>query len=1129
MKKFLRSLYLSLFLVCGVAGAYAFDLTAYADTSVLASGKWVKISVEQSGMHCITPATLKSWGFNDPARVRVHGYGGEMLSDILSADTYIDDLPRVASTVTSRGLVFYAVGPVQINMSAAGLMTHAVNPYSNRGFYFLTEGSATTPAIEAGGTALDSADDCATSAPWLLVHEQDLISLGNSGRLMVGEEFTSVSRRDFKFTLANRVKETPLTLGCSFLAAALSASATVKHYVNGDELPYRTSDNINKISNEKGSWALQSKSSKAITPYSGPDNITVGVEFKGSGTVRSANLDYLTLAYTRAFSGSQEILCSQPRMASAGARGAGAHVWDVTDPRGYYELRVGAASGAWRNERAGVRRYAVWNEADEMPQPQKVADVKNQNLHASADLPDMIIVAPDAYLGVAAEIADIHHNYPLDTLRVATASLDNVLNEFGSGSFDPGAIRRYFKMLYDRGEAAGRPLRYALMIGKGTCDNRLLTPVGRSIAYPMPLWTSENSLNDSQSYSTDDYFGLLSDGDGTRPSVEKLNIAVGRIPANNVGEAAVAASKIRQYLYSMPAGNWRSRLLVLADDENQGQHMEQSERLIDNMQKGASGSRMIVDKVYCDAYIRANSTYPQAKTDLFSHFADGAGVFAFIGHGSPTALGSKVIIGPLDFRDRFHSRRLPFFYTATCSFLLWDTDQISKAEEMMFQADGGFIGCIAALRPVYISNNGNLSASFGTALGAFDADGRVPTIGEIYVNAKNGVNSDSNKLRYVLMCDPALRLSHPSATVVLDSINGQPVDADNPFTAMARQRLQIAGHVVGADGMPLTSFNGNVTATLFDAEFSTTSNGYGDGKPVIFEQKGGLLFSAAGSASGGRFTVSVQMPAIIADNFRPATLSLYAVADGNDGLVQAAGASTDIYAFGYDETTPDDSKPPTIHSMSLNGDSFKSGGKVNTSPLLLATVSDNSGISLSTAGVGQKMTLTVDGGQTFTDLSTYFTPDPVASEGAMSGSLCYPIANLKPGAHTLRLRVWDIDGNFADRELECNVVEGLAPEVYEVFTDALPARTQARFYVRHNRPDQLVRVQVGVYDLNGRPVWTGTSEARSNMGLTEPLVWDLTDSTGRRVKRGIYVYRATVSCDGSEATTKSKKMAVAAQ
>ncbi len=1107
--------------------AGAFTLETYATKSVLASGKWVKISVEQGGMHCIPASTLSSWGFSDPSRVRVHGYGGAMLPDYLSAENYIDDLPRVASQVTSRGLVFYAVGPQQIDLDSEGLLTHAVNPYSSLGYYFLTEGDSPTPAPAKEGTPPGTTSGCATSGQWMTYRDPQEVSIGNSGRMMVGDDFKQQPERSYTFSMPNRVAGTDVKITAS-LVGNMSATGNIHMSLNGSALSRETRDYITAIKDaSSGVYGMMTTITKTAGSVSGTE-ARVGVRLECSGTVRSAWLNYLEVTYTRTFTGSQVFLTGESRVASSGAIGTGRHVWDVTDPRNQYELNV-SATGAWQNDRAGIRRYAVWGESDEMPAPQKVEDVSNQNLHGLGSHPDMVIIAPETYKSAANTIADIHRNHAGENLTVEVVGLKEILNEFGSGAFDPGALRRFLKMLYDRGQAEGaeRSLRYALMIGKGTFDNRTLTSVGRGVASPMPLWVSENSLNESNSYSTDDFFAMLEDNSGARPSSDILSIAVGRIPATTSKQAQTAADKIRQYLYTMPTGRWRATMTILADDENQGAHTLQSEALYNNLMAGRSGSRLIVDKVYCDAYVRKNSTYPEAREDIFRNFNDGMGFFAFIGHGSPTALGSKNIIQPADFRKQFFLRKLPFFYAATCSFLKWDTDITSQAEELMFMSDGGFIGCISALRPVYISLNGNLTASLGKVLAQYDSDGNVPAIGEIYRRMKNNLTDDSNKLRYVLMADPALRLVLPSNEVTLDQINGVDVTTEDPATVMARQDVTLRGRITDSSGELLSDFNGTVTATFYDAEFSTTTFGYGEkGLETNFDEIGSVLFVGSGEAKNGEYEINVRMPLNIADNYRPATMSLYAISSDSDRR-DALGVSRDVYAFGYDETTDDDPEAPKIHYLTLNDDEFSSGDIVNESPVLIARMSDNTGLNMSSAGVGQRMSLSIDGNEILTDLTSYFTPDAKPFAGKMSGTLYYPIENLSEGPHSLTLRVWDVDANFTDASIDCEVQPGLAPEIYEVYTDAMPARTEARFYVRHNRPDQIMKVTVSVYDLMGRHVWSGETEARSDMTTTSPLVWDLRNSGGQRVPRGIYLYRAELSEGTSETASKTKKLAVA--
>lgn len=1115
-------------LLTAALSASALRPEAYAETSVLSSGKWVKISVEQSGMHLIPNARLAEWGFKNPTAVRIHGYGGAMLSDVLDPADYIDDLPEIPLERTPSGLVFYAVGPVQFSASDSGL-THSVNPYSTAGYYFLTEaadGEALAP--EESGRALSSASGCLTEAESIVVHEQELSSPGGSGRLMVGEDFNLTRSRTFNLRLPGYKAGTPVTLTTSFLARTPSVASRLNFEINGRKMPAQSSAQIPATTQGDGYWGKLVKVTHSDLTPSG-EQLPVGLTFECSGIVSKANLDYFEAIYTRSLSGSG-LFFADGRPMALGAMDANRRLWDVTTPHRPLRVNLGADSGAWQSDFSGMRSYVSWSvaEAGSMPQPRYVGKVAAQNLHDMTSVPDMIIVAPQPYLRAAREIAQIHAANLSDPLTVEVVELNSVLNEFGSGAFDPGAIRRFFKMLYDRGLAASTPLRFALLMGKGTCDNRALTGVGQSVRYPMPLWVSEESLAENQSFSSDDYFALLDDFDGQRPQRETLDIAVGRIPCANANDASISVDKIKRYIYSQPRDDWRTRFTILADDENDGVHMEDAERLLTNLASTPAGNRFVVQKVYCDAYERQSSTYPQARTEVFDYLADGTSIFAFVGHGSPTALGSKKIIEPNDFRERFHLRRLPFFYTATCNFLKWDYSLTSMAETLMFQSDGGIIGCFAALRPVFITQNGNLSASFGTALSSLASDGRELTFGDLYVRTKNGLNNDTNKMRYVLMGDPALRLTSPGPFVRVETINGvDATDTEAQIELKARQELVITGTVLGADGRPLDDFNGRVSATLYDAEYSVTSRGHGEGKRYTFERMGDKLLSTSAAVTGGRFSMTCRMPSTLANNYRPATFSFYAAGNDADSR-HAMGVLRNVYAFGYDENATPDDEAPRIHSLTLNADDFKEGGKVNESPMLIAHISDDSGINVSTSGIGRQMSVIIDGNTHLADCSRYFTIDMEPTDGAMSGTLNYPLEDLGAGPHELKLRVWDVADNVAERTLTFNVVPGLKPEIFSVYTDAMPATTEANFYIRHNRPDALMTVRVSVYSLGGKAVWSSELQTRSNMEVTDPIRWDLTDFGGGRVGRGIYVYRAQISTDGETFTTASRKIAVAA-
>ena len=187
--------------------ASAFSTDVYAPSSRLSSGHWVKIKTSKSGMHIIPASTLKGWGFSDPQRVRVYGYGGRMMSDNLSIDEYIDDLPQAMSEWTPQGLVFYAHGPLTWTESN-GRWTYKPNYYSSEAYYFLGEIPADgdeRPGIRTGRAGTDG--DYATTFTDVAYHEVDMVSPGSTGHTMLGEDFSQNRTQTFNFSLPGRADD----------------------------------------------------------------------------------------------------------------------------------------------------------------------------------------------------------------------------------------------------------------------------------------------------------------------------------------------------------------------------------------------------------------------------------------------------------------------------------------------------------------------------------------------------------------------------------------------------------------------------------------------------------------------------------------------------------------------------------------------------------------------------------------------------------------------------------------------------------------------------------------------------------------------------------------------------------
>ena len=111
----------------------------YAEHSILSQGKWAKISVSNTGIHQLTASTIKSAGFSDISKVKIYGYGGNLVPEVLS-DSYLreyDDLKEIPTCTVGGKKLFYAKGSIYWDSNESSVRTR--NPYSDYGYYFITE------------------------------------------------------------------------------------------------------------------------------------------------------------------------------------------------------------------------------------------------------------------------------------------------------------------------------------------------------------------------------------------------------------------------------------------------------------------------------------------------------------------------------------------------------------------------------------------------------------------------------------------------------------------------------------------------------------------------------------------------------------------------------------------------------------------------------------------------------------------------------------------------------------------------------------------------------------------------------------------------------------------------------
>lgn len=1108
-----------------VRGA-AFSTDTYAPASALAEGRWVKISVPSTGLYCISAADLRSWGFNDLSKVRIHGYGGQRISDHLTAATYIDDVPQVQSAVTQRGVVFYAMGP-EMWTYADGTWTHSLNPFATAGYYFVTESDAPARDIEAEGRELTADREFASSFTEHLYYETDKVSPATLGLLLVGEDFRYTTSQSFRFATPGAVPGADGANGKARVNFLVSSTGQSTVAMTADNNPVTLTGITSFTPSAEGSIGL---SEGAVNVSA--DNTSLGVRFSSGGVVSMAYLDYLELLYNRHIALSGGLLSftsDSPGVELDAIDYKDVTVWDVTDPLNINVLNTTGAQGGklrWVTPYSGMRSYCAWSQSASLPSPKYVGVVGNQSIH-SRRTPDMVIVTTADNFEQANRVAALHSD--LDVLVVTP---DQVYNEFSSGAADPSGIRKMAKMFYDRstspGDEEGGDFRYLLLFGRPTYDNRRLTGDMAQAEYEtIPAWTTDTGLNENVAYCTDDFFAMLDDNSGLRWGNEVLRVAVGRIPATSATDARVFVDRLVDYVTTRSGGEWSQRVVLTADDGDSSVHLLQTEKMYDGFLSSSRGGDINYKKVYFGAYTLSNGVYAEAVSTFRREIEDGVLLWSFVGHATIDNLTGEGLL-PAGEVYKLYLRKPLIFYGATCSFGRWDGNRLSGIEALCLRESGGAIAAISAVRPVYIALNELMSTSFSKQLFQADESGRFPTVGEAMMVAKNAIGSDTNKRRYVLLGDPAMRPAIPENRVEILTVNGlDATDPQEPPTIAALQKVTITGRVTDHAGTPLDDFNGSLAYTIFDAEYSTLSNEKDEmEREITFEQQGNRVAAGRAAVEGGKFEITLTMPSEIADNYRPGAMSLYAISA--DKSVDAADTYRNFYIYGFDDQATADLNAPKIEYMYMNHDSFEDGNTVNSAPMLIARVSDDTGINLSTAGVGHQMSVRIDRKDSYSDVAASFSPD---DDGSPAGVVAYRLPELTPGEHQLEFRVWDVNGNSASKFLTFNVDGSATPSIFDVWSDSSPARTEANFYVTHDRPDEILNVTIEVFDFNGALQWSTTTTGRADMFASSPVKWNLVNKSGQRVARGIYIYRARIAtADAPDlvSTSRSRRLAVGA-
>jgi hypothetical protein len=1104
---------------------------SYATTSVLAQGKFVKIRLTNSGIYKLTYEDLVSMGI-DPANVRIFGYGGAVLEQSFLLPK-IDDLPEIpiymnkgSDGVFNSGdyILFYAQGVNKWSYdNTKSMFTHKVNSYSSYAYYFVTSDAGVGRKIGAETIVLPTNPTINTVEEFLdyQVYEKDLINLTQSGKEFYGETFSDIVSYPLTFNFPNPVS-TNSTIVRLDVAAASSVLSNFTLSLNNNQLktlPVNASTPNDNYEQGIGAFAIFN-----FTPQS--DAFNFNISYLKSTSTSVGYLNYLEVNARRKLTMSGSVMqfqnvdflgkSSYNQYLLSGAN-SNVQIWDITDAQNVSEISTGTVNGkmSFTDNGNNVKSYLAIDPtaSSAFSKPDIVGVVPNQNLHGITQA-DMVIITHPNFLSQAQTLAQAHRDK--DNLTVEVVTTDQVYNEFSSGAQDATAYRWVMKMLYDRALTSNNLTnlpKYLLLFGKGTYDNRKLrTDSGDNL---IMTYEADNSLVTTLSYVTDDYFALLDDNDGSDVPSELMDIGVGRFTVTTAQQATDVVNKTIGYMNNASKGYWKNQLCFVADDGDAALHSTQADSIAVSLTSKFPAFQ--VNKIYLDAFLQvvnaSGQSYPVAKNKLLNLLQSGLFLINYTGHAASTGWANESILTFTDIRA-LSNAHLPLFVAATCDFVQFDDQILSAGEEVLFNPIGGGIGVLSAARPVYASQNFTLDKLFCETLFK-KQNGAQLRFGDVLEYTKNSIGTETNKLNYVFVGDPALKLNYPTEYQVVTNTVNQTISND---TLSALSVAKIQGVIADQNGQKITNFNGNLHAVVYDkVQRITTLNNEGDGA-MTYSDRPNTLFSGDAQVVNGAYSFTFMVPKDIKYNFGGGRIDYYANDDTNN--FEAQGYYENFIIGGAETNYVSDTIGPKT-DLYLNSANFVSGDKVNETPLFIANVNDSDGINTVGSGIGHDIMLTIDQdpAQSYI-LNDYYQAN---INSYTSGVVKYKLPLMQNGKHTLTFKVWDLVNNSTTNSTNFEVVTGLAPEIFSVYNYPNPVRTQTSIIVKDDRPETILSTTVEIFDIAGRKIWMFSQSNADNIS------WNLISNSGQKVKTGIYFYKVSIKTSNSDFTSKTNKMLVVEQ
>ena len=1103
---------------------FFFSLIIYSqvNNSVLANGNWFKFSLDTTGVFKIDKTLLQQIGIStnnlNPKKIHIYGNGGNLLPEF-NGDFRYDDLQENAIYIegeednsfdTNDYILLYAKGPhsweVDINTNN---VSHKQNIYSDKAYYFITVNDNNGKRIQSTSSVSGTPVTQLTSFNDYIFYENETTNLFAAGRKWLGEDFSVENQQTFQLSFPNLVQNEPLNIKVRAVAVS-GITSSMQVNVNSQDL-----FNLNFGAITSGSTLASDRAgSESITNSSAIVDVSLDFNNGGNPSAR-AYLDFIEV------SGKKQLIAGDFQFSFRSFEAANTsgiveyqiqnsqnifQTWEVSDPTNVSNIANESSSStifSFKANGGDLKEYIVVHQNDfYIPEAVSNARVENQNLHALKDI-NYLLITSNEFTEQAQRIANYHIENSGLTAKVVI--LDEIYNEFSSGSKDITGIRDFIKHVYETNSTDDAKLKYVCFFGDASYDYKDRIIANNNI---VPVYLSDQSYNLASSYVTDDFYAMLEDFEGSMSSSHSLDVVTGRIPVSNQQQATDVVDKILRDYNVDSFGDWRNTVTLLADDIDNILDDSPIQPGVEIIADDIKENKPVfnINKIYADAYVQQNSSggerYPTVKAAITTAIETGTLVFDYFGHGGEDGFAQERFLDIPQIKGFKNENTLPLFITITCEFSRFDNPTRTSAGEFVFwNTTGGAASMITTTRDVYIS----VGQAFNKRLMAIllEFNNEDLTIAESLVKTKNNY-SETQKFFIYYFGDPVKKLAIPKPNIRITKMNG--VDITQSLdTLKALSKVSFEGVITDNLNNILTDFNGNLSTTVYDKPIDkSTLDNDNFGIIKVFDSQESKLFRGLASVENGNFSFEFIVPRDVKIAYGKGKLSFYAT----DATFDKSGFNSDVIVGGINENAPEDTIGPEIQ-LFMNDESFLDGANTNASPNLIAKLADLSGINTSVTAVDHDIVGILDGDESNPIILNDFYQTEL--DDFTRGKVVFRLRDLSVGPHTLKLKAWDTYNNSSETILNFVVVSDTNISLDNVLNYPNPFVNYTEFWFNHNKPNESLQVQVQIFTISGKLIKTINQQVQTTGNLSRNISWNGLDDFGNRIGKGVYVYKLKVT------------------